>query len=256
MGSNFVLPIEQNLKVEQSKLEQLILAAEARRQEILLEAEQQALEIKQQAQNILTEAQASGEKIIADATSQAVQESDEIRETARKEGFESGYNAGYEDGTKQLEDKFFALDTFAQCQFDLKSNIVKSAELDIVELVNAITRKVCHNAFEADPAVLKEITISAIKLLKEKESITITINPELAEKIYAISDELKERIPQLQHIKIIEDKNVSPDGTIVESPLSRVDCRLKSQIDVIAEQMKSTYYSSSEEKEVDDEYNV
>ena len=63
---------------------------------------------------------------------------------------------------------------------------------------------------------------------------------------YSISDKLKEEVPKLNSIRIIEDANVSADGTIVETPLSRVDCRLKTQIDQIAEKMMSEHYSTIE----------
>ena len=69
-----------------------------------------------------------------------------IRETAKKEGYEEGYKQGFEDGTKSLEEKVLAVDTFAKSQFDIKNNIIKSAELDIIELVCAIARKVCKKA--------------------------------------------------------------------------------------------------------------
>ena len=85
--------------------------------------------------------------------------------------------------------------------------------------------------------------------MKDKESITITIHPDLAEKIYSISEELKVDIPKLEHIKVIEDINVSPDGTIVETPLSRVDCRLQTQLNQIAEKLMETHYSAIEENE-------
>ena len=79
-------------------------------------------------------------------------------------------------------------------------------------------------------------------------SRSITISPELAEKIYSISDKLKEEVPKLNSIRIIEDANVSADGTIVETPLSRVDSRLKTQIDQIAEKMMSEHYSTIEDE--------
>ena len=177
------------------------------------------------------------------------EESDAIREQARQEGYDAGNKQGYEDGTRSLEEKVKAVDIFSKSQFDIKHNIIKSAELDIVDLVIAIAKKVCKKTLDDDINVLKTITEDAIKQLKDKESITITIHPDLAEKIYSISEELKVDIPKLEHIKVIEDINVSPDGTIVETPLSRVDCRLQTQLNQIAEKLMETHYSAIEENE-------
>lgn len=255
IGSSYVLPIENPYKEEEIKLKRMIEAAQKEKDRLIQEGVAKAKELVDEAKQIITEAQQEAQKLVEDANNQAKSEADEIRENARKEGYEAGNKQGYEDGTNSLQEKFMALETFTQSQFDLKHNIIKSAQLDIVELVVAIARKVCQKTLENDIEVLKNMTVESINRLKDKETITITINPELAEKIYSISDELKEAIPKLQNIKVIEDENVSADGTIVESLLSRVDNRLKIQIDQIADKFMSTHYSAEQEEEILQEEN-
>ena len=87
--------------------------------------------------------------------------------------------------------------------------------------------------------MLKEITISAINQLKDKEEVTIIVNPQLVQNIVNLSEEFKNEISQLKHIKIIEDSSLSVDGTIVSTPLSRIDSRISSQIDEIASRLKN-----------------
>ncbi|MBR1681555.1 hypothetical protein IJ707_07185 [bacterium] len=249
IGSSFVLPLENQHKEELTAIEKMLIKAKAEKEKIIQEGTEQAKQLVDEAKQILAQAQEEAKKIIEQANNQATAESNEIRENARKEGYEDGNKQGYEDGTKSLEEKVLAVETFAKSQFDLKNNIIKSAELDIVELVSAIARKVCKKTLDDNTEVLKAITVEAIKQLKDKENITITINPSLAEKIYSISEELKAEIPKLQSIKILEDSNVSDDGAIVESLLSRVDNRLKIQIDQIAEKFLTAHYSSEEIEE-------
>ena len=252
MGSNFVVPIENPYKDLETKAEQIIKSAELQKQQLVQAGQKQAEEVVAKAHQLVEQAKQECANLIEAAKNEATIESAKIREVAQKEGFEEGYKQGFTEGTNSLEEKFKALDLFAQAQYDVKHNIIKSAELDIVDLVLAIARKVCKKSLDEDINVLKNITVDAIKQLKDKENITITISPELAEKIYSISDELKEEIPKLNSIRIIEDANVSADGTIVETPLSRVDCRLKTQIDQIAEKMMSEHYSTIED-EVEEE---
>lgn len=253
IGSSYVLPIENPYKEEEARLKRMILAAQKEKDRLIQEGVAKAKELVDEAKEIITQAQQQATQIVETATNEANAQSTEIKETAQKEGYDAGYKQGYDDGTKSLEEKVLAVDTFAQSQFDLKHNIIKSAQLDIVELVIAIARKVCQKSLDSDINVLKDMTIEAIKQLKDKENITITINPELAEKIYSISEDLKEAIPKLQNIKVIEDDNVSADGTIVETLLSRVDNRLKIQIDQIAEKFLTTHYSASHNEELNEE---
>lgn len=252
MGSNFVMPIENPYKEVETRAEQIIKTAELQKQQLIQAGQKQANEIIAQAQQLVEQAKQECANLIEAAKTEATTDGVKIREMAQKEGYDAGYKQGFEEGTNSLEEKFRALDLFAQSQYDVKHNIIKSAELDIVDLVLAIARKVCKKSLDDDIEILKNITVDAIKQLKDKENITITISPELAEKIYSISEDLKAEIPKLNSIRIIEDANVAADGTIVETPLSRVDSRLKTQIDQIAEKMMSEHYSTIEDSVEDD----
>lgn len=234
-GDSFVVPIEETTHSKKIK------EALEKEKQIILQGEQQAKEI-------IEKAQQEAEAIINQGREEALSQVDQIKQDAHQEGFEAGRQEGLENIRQELTDKIIAVDNFAKSNFDIKHNIIKSAHLDIIKLIVEISQKVCSKVFELDNSILKEITQSAISALKDKEEITIIVNPEMAEKIYSISDELKEKIPQLSSIKIIEDNSVSPDGTIVESPLSRVDCRIRSQINEISEKLMEKLDSTSNEE--------
>lgn len=235
LGGSFVVPIDQS-------------ARNAKIQEALEKEKQIILQGEQTAREIVAQAQAQAEKMVEDAKNQALSEVDAITSAAHQEGFEAGRQEGLENITNELQDKIIAVNDFAKSNFEIKKNIIKSAHLDIINLIIEIAQKVCSKSLELNDNILKEITQNAINSLKDKENITIIVNPEMAEKIYAISDELKEKIPQLSSIKIIEDNSVSSDGTIVESPLSRVDCRVQSQINEISDKLMEKLDSTPSEE--------
>lgn len=219
IGSSYIIPIKVDTKET--------ALAQSQAQEIIEDA-------KRKANAILTEANKKGHEIIETSKAQALSEVDAIKQQAYNEGFEAGKEQGHTEIVNELTDLVNTVNDFAKAQFNIKQNITKSSQKEIVELVIEIARKVCSKSLELDENILLELTKNTIKNLKDKENITIIVNPEMAEKIYAISEEMKTLIPQLESIKIIEDNSVSPDGTIVESPLSRVDGRISSQINEIA----------------------
>lgn len=234
LGGSFVVPIEQS--AHSKKIEEAL----EKEKEIILQGEQQA-------RIIIETAKQQAEELIEQAKNQAESEVDAITQAAHKEGFDAGYKEGFAEITSEMQDQVVSVNNFAQSTFDIKNNIIKSAHLDIIKLVIEIAKKICSKSFELDEKILKEVTQAAIQSLKEKENITIIVNPEMAEKIYSISEELKAEIPQLSTIKIIEDNSVSPDGTIVESTLSRVDSRVSSQINEIAEKLMAKLDSTPAE---------
>lgn len=210
----------------------------------------------QEAQEIVEQAKVQAQQIVEAAVVEAQNQSDEIRESARNEGYQAGYENGYVDGTnkitQELTDKIINVDNFTQATFEIKKRIIKSAHKDIIELLALISDKVCHKKLEQDEKIFEEITKSAINLLKEKESINIIVNPKMAQKLWEISDTFKDTIHGLENIKIIEDSSVGVDGTIVEGVKNRIDCTIQNQIKVIVDELYRELNFTAEDKLVEE----
>ena len=229
IGNSYVLPIEQsNVTAQQAKVKKIIEETDAKVQQILGDAENQS-------QNILETANNEAARIIEEARKKAEQEYETIKQQAYQEGFTKGEQDGLTNFQNNSYDALNSLDVLASTTFDMKKNIIDSASIDIVELVASIADKICHLKF--DTKMLYKITLDAIKQLNDKESITIIVNPLLVDRINALADKFKQEIPKLQSIKILEDNSVSPDGVIVETLNSRLDSRISTQINEIAQKM-------------------
>lgn len=229
IGNNYILPIEQsNVTLQQAKVKKIIEETDAKVQQIIDEAEVKSNIITQTANN-------EAQRIIEEAKKKAQQEYEVIKQQAYNEGFTKGEQDGLNKFLNDANEALKSLDTLASSSFDMKKNIIDSASIDIVELVATIADKVCHIKF--DSKILYKITLDAIKQLKDKENITIIVNPLLVDNITKLSQNFKEDITKLQSIKIIEDNSVSPDGVIVETLSSRLDSRISTQISEIAQKM-------------------
>ena len=229
IGNNYVLPIEQSkITVQQAKIKQIIEETDAKAQKIIDGAENKS-------QIIIKTASTEAERIIEDARKKAEQEYESIKQQAYQEGFAKGENDGLEKFRNDAIESLKSLETLSGSSFEIKQNIIESATLDIVELVSAISDKVCHIKF--DNEVLHKITIDSIKQLGDKENITIIVNPALIDNISALVETFKDEIPKIQNIKILEDSSVSPDGVIVETLNTRLDSRVSTQISEIANKM-------------------
>lgn len=229
IGNSYVLPIEQsNVTAQQAKVKKIIEETDAKAQQIINSAENQS-------QNILETANNEATRIIEEARKKAEQEYETIKQQAYQEGFTKGEQDGLTNFQNNSYDALNSLDVLASTTFDMKKNIIDSASIDIVELVASIADKICHLKF--DTKILYKITLDAIKQLNDKESITIIVNPLLVDRINALADKFKQEIPKLQSIKILEDNSVSPDGVIVETLNSRLDSRISTQINEIAQKI-------------------
>ena len=237
--------------------------AEHKRQKILHEAELIMAAARAKANEIIATAQYEAGQIIDDARAsaqqtvdQANEESDKIRDDAHVQGIEIGREEGFNAITAEMQDKILMVDNFAEVTFEIKKKIIKSAQKDIISLISAISDKIARNSLKTSNELLAEITANAIDLLPEKEHVNIIINPELAERIYAIEPELREKIAVLKHMKFIEDSAISSDGPIVEGINSRVDARLSSQINEITSKLLAALHSVSEEELVSETFQM
>lgn len=228
-GESYVLPIEQS-KVTQS---------EAKVQKILADTDEKAQQMVNAAGNkstiIVQTASNEATRIIEDSRKKAQSEYDTIKQQGYDEGFEQGRQDGLKKFMEDAEEGLKALETLASSTFDMKKNIIDSASRDIVELVSAIADKVCH--IKLNPQVLYQMTLDAIKLLNDKENITIIVSPKLVEQIQKMVPNFKSSVQNLQTVKIIEDSSLSADGVIVESLTTRLDSRISSQIGELAQKM-------------------
>lgn len=228
-GENYVLPIEQSrVTVSQAKVKKMMEETDERAQQIISGAETKSNVIVQTAN---TEAS----RIIEEAKKKAQDEYETIKQQAYQEGFEKGEADGLAKFQQDAQEGLKSLETLASSNFNIKKNIIDSATHDIVDLVNLIADKVCHQQFNSK--VLHNITLDAIKQLNDKENITIIVSPLLVDKINQIVPDIRDQIANLQSLKILEDNSISPDGVIVETPELRVDSRISSQISEIAEKM-------------------
>lgn len=212
-------------------------------------------EARKKAAVILQDAQNQAAELVNQAVADAENAKDEILGESRRQGYEEGYQDGKEKITTEMEDLVFNVDNFAKCKFDLKNRIIKSLHNDILGLVLEIAERICKTELSHNRQILINVVENAISMLKEKESVTIIVNPEMSKKIYEISEDLKDRIHNLEHIKIVEDTSVAPDGTIVEAVGSRVDARVGAQIEQLAQKLFNELNATPEielSRELDD----
>ncbi len=229
MGDSYVLPIEQSrVTISQAKVKQILAETDEKAQKLIANAENKS-------QIIIQTANTEATRIIEEARKKAQSEYESIKQQAYQEGFKKGEEDGNAKFNQDASEGLSSLNTLAETSYAMKKNIIDSATRDIVELVCVIADKVCHQSF--DDSVLYKITQDAIKLLNDKENITIIVSPLLVDAINKIIPDFRNSIQNMETLKVKEDSSLSADGVIVETPSTRLDSRISAQISEIAQKM-------------------
>lgn len=242
--------MKKQLEVEIDNLNQELQALRQEKDSIILDANTQA-------QGILEKSNLEAEEIKTTASKEVEEIKTATYEQALKEGNEKGYqeglSKGFEDIKLETNKKIEALSSLVDASFEIKREIVLSAEKDILDIAVMLAEKLINIELSQNKDVLVNVIKSALSELKEKEEVKILINPSVAEVVYSISDDLKENIKGLEQIKIVEDKTISPDGVIVESVDSRVDARLSTQLSKIIKNLEEERENNPVLKEIPQE---
>lgn len=210
--------------------------------------EQLQIDAQHQANSIIEEAQNKAAQMIEELKQLAAKQEEELEsiknnalEEARQQGMQIGIEEGYQKATEEVFSRVINLEAIADSSFKLKKEIILSAESEILQLSIAIAEKILKQQLEIKPEMITEIIRAAINELKDKEEIKIIVNPALKEQLYSFSEELKTAIKGMKTIKIIEDKTIHVNSAIIESPESRIDARIETQIAQITEELMKTF---------------
>lgn len=259
VGKSYVINANSNFSQEiKDQYTRIMEGAKAEAEKIILEsrakAKLEADNIINQANELLTQANSKfqeADRIVNESVDKAQSEYDNILNTAKEEGYKIGFETGYKDGqfniTKELEDKITSVNDFAKSNFELKKRIIKSAHLDIINLVLAISKKICQEAIETDKNILINVINNSINSLNDRENIKIIVNPVMYNRILEVSDKMKDIILNLKSIEILQDRNVATDGVIVESLDTRIDGTVTSQIDELSFRLLTDLQMTSED---------
>lgn|GEM_PF-310825 len=216
------------LELEKAELEQLKIESK----NVLDETEAMVMDLLQKARD---EARA----IIANAQ----EEADLIRSQAETEATElktSNQKRGYEEGLKKAEEDIESdrLAAFQQSQElleearQLKIQMMRSCESDMMRLVMAIAKKVIASELTTNPYFIVNVLREAIDFLDHPDNITVYVNPQDLERILTItqSDSFFDIGSSDVNLDFRADNRISPGGCSLESLGGSVDTRMETRI--------------------------
>ena len=257
----------------QDKSQKIIDEASMQAQEILdkarLEADQMILKAQEDSQKLKNEANELLEKSKVEPDSlleSTKNEVEQLKENASQAGAKEGYQAGYDDGLKNIKEelvhKIFAMDEVIKNAFEMKKKIMSSSKREIVELVLMIARRVVLNS--VDEISVARIVDKSISLLNDKENIELILSEKYAKLLnQVLNDDLLEQKPDLEidinklrSIKLTFNSKFADDTLIVQTPKERLDLGFESQLDEISKEFLKELNLSFEkgDKEVGEEF--
>jgi len=209
----------------------------------LANIEEKLQEAEEKAQRVMEQAEQTAEEILAKAD----KEREEILKQAENQGFEKGYQEGFQVGELKgyEEEKTYiqeAKDLKKQAYVD-RNNLAKELEESIIDLsINAI-EKVIAKELEKDHELLLNLIENGLK----KSTYTETLIIRVSEGDYDLIDVNKNKIYMMTEgiddIKIKVDHSFQKNEIIIETNSGIINAGLKTQIEQIHKAFKDLLQS-------------
>jgi len=202
----------------------------------VLDEERQKLseETAAQTEEVLAEARKQADEIIAEANSMA--------ESIRKQAYEDGRAAGFEEGKNLAEQETENQRTAIREDYNRRLAMLEAQEKEleprfasiIAGLVEKLTGVICENKKD----VIVHLIDNALKSIEKTTKIVIRVSKADIAAVSSKRDRLMKDIREGTEFEITEDISLSANQCIIETDNKIIDCSLDAQLASLREQIK------------------
>lgn len=184
--------------------------------------------------------QASAEA--SDLLQTAYQQSEEIREEARRQGFDEGFASGQSaalaEAHRILESEREEMRATLQAYVDRideeRRRMWRDAEPQIIAFVLEVAGRVVKDEARVNRDVVLSVVRNALRRVVDTENVRIRVNMEDLDTVRSSREELAALIESIRNVEIVADRRVDPGGCVVETAAGTIDAKLDTQIEEVA----------------------
>lgn len=161
----------------------------------------------------------------------------EQRETDRKNAYEEGRKAGYEQAKGEIAgDVVEQVERFTSMVDDLivqKKRMLMDSEEAVVKLSCQIAGRIVGEMAKVNEDIIREVVRNALGHLSEKQKVTIRVNPDDIAVLRAHKPEWEEAAGAGATVEIVEDMRIKRGGCLIEGESGSVEAELDRQVEMI-----------------------
>jgi flagellar assembly protein FliH len=153
-------------------------------------------------------------------------EAEQLRESARAEGYE----AGRAEALAALSPALEALQTAVAAAHEERIAAADQLEVHAVDLSLYLAEKVLHASLAVQPERVVEAVRGALRGIVERERVTVLVHPDDLELVREAMDELRATLGGIEHCEVQAERRVSRGGAIVRTQDGDVDARVETKL--------------------------
>jgi len=163
---------------------------------------------------------------LAAATARLERQAEQRAREAHAAGFREGEAAGQKRAAAELEPVLDRLARSIREMADLRGEMRREAEADMLRLALEIARRVLRREMAVDPDALRGLVLAALEKLEGREISRVKVHPSHA----ALLSELLRKRGAGQPVEVIADASREPGAAVFETERGNLDASVDAQL--------------------------
>ncbi len=167
----------------------------------------------------------------------------QLRETAKQEGYDAGYEEGkavFQDYSKNLFNSINELGKSKKEDLDKKRDFT-------IDLSLAIAEHIIGHQIQKDEAVFETLFMNAIDKITEKDYVAITINPEDKSLLDSLREKFEDKFKDIQRLDVHTDTSMVSGGCTIETNLGFIDATVTSKLAILKQAIDEFHEKENEQ---------
>lgn len=184
---------------------------------------------------LLESAREEAERILAEAKVKAEQ----LRETARQEGFELGMKEGLAAAEQEMAEEREAIASLREAAEIEYAKRIWESEGEILKLSCEIAEIIIRTSLSAQPTEWLKMVRDAVAKVAGANELILKVSPDDAEILNEHLGSIREVLTESSPIRVETDSSMKPGDLWVESNIGQVDARIAQQLQVVFRELKA-----------------
>lgn len=147
-----------------------------------------------------------------------------------REARERGLAEGMRAAEESYRGKIGRVDSLSAALQDEREGFFDRVEPELVRLAVSIAEKILDQELELRPELVVDMVRSAMKRLRDRERLRVSVNPRDFEQVRSARDDLIGAVDGVRKLEVVEDRRVDPGGCVIESQNGTLDARIRTQV--------------------------
>jgi flagellar assembly protein FliH len=190
---------------------------------------------REEASQIIDEANAQAVRI----RDHAAKEAETMKELAKKDGYDQGYEEGRTKAAEEAEAKSQELTALENDLQNRYAQAMEELEPKLVDTILTVFDEVFRMQFSGKKELLLALVQNALRGVRETKQYKIRVCEEEVSFLRAHKDELQEQVGDEMTIEIVMDPELAKSQCIIEADSGVYDCSLDAELDNLTRDLKS-----------------